>query len=208
MVSVEEQKRAVEQLLEEKVHQQIKRMRPPARPKKYKSSVRKVADYVVLDFETTGFRSGADKIIQIGAVKYIGHEQQGCFETLVNPRRHISPTITRLTGITNEQVADAPAIEEVIGDLIGFIGDFPIIAHNAAFDMSFLYALDAIEGITIPEYTVIDTVRLARKVITETTNHKLGTLAHYLRLEHRAHDAIGDCLATAAIYQYCLGVRK
>ncbi|MET3575424.1 PolC-type DNA polymerase III [Bhargavaea ullalensis] len=205
---MDEQKRSVEQLLDEKVEQQKKRMRPPARPKKYKSSVRKAADYVVLDFETTGFRSGADKIIQIGAVKYVSHEQQDRFETLVNPLRHISPTITRLTGISNDQVAGAPVIEEVVGDLIEFIDDFPIVAHNASFDMGFLYALDHIEGITIPEYTVIDTVRLARKVITETANHKLGTLAHYLRLEHHAHDAIGDCLATAAIYQYCLGVRK
>lgn len=205
---MDEQKRTVEQLLEEKVQQQKKRMRPPARPKKYQTSVRKAADYVVLDFETTGFRSGADKIIQIGAIKYIGHRQEAVFETLINPRRFISPTITRLTGISNESVEGAPFIEDVIGDLIAFIDDYPIVAHNAAFDMSFLYALDNLEGIQVPEYTVIDTVRLARKVIKETANHKLGTLAHYLRLEHHAHDAIGDCLATAAIYQHCLGVRK
>lgn len=123
--------------------------------------------------------------------------------TFINPERHIPASITRLTGISNEMVEWAPIIENKIDELIEFIGDLPIIAHNAPFDMGFLYALDNIEGIQIPEYTVIDTVKLARKAITETPNHKLGTLAKHLQLEHDAHDAIGDCLATAAIYQYC-----
>lgn len=179
-----------------------------AKSKKYKMSTRKAKDYVVLDFETTGFRAGSDQIIQIGAVKYYNHERVDKLNMLVNPERTISSRITQLTKITNEMVEHAPTIDRAIGDLLDFIGDLPIVAHNASFDMGFLYALDGKDGVTIPEYSVIDTVKLARKVITETPNHKLTTLTHYLQLEHNAHDALGDCLATAAIYQYCLGVRE
>lgn len=177
--------------------------KPAAKPKKYKSSMAKVEDYVVLDFETTGLRAGSDKIIQIGAVKYIGHSHKDTMYLMVNPEQPISSTITRITGITNKDVEDAPVIEDVAHELIQFIGGLPIIAHNAPFDMGFLYALEDLTP--IPEYTVIDTVKLSRKTITETPNHKLTTLTAFLKLEHDAHDALGDCLATAAIYQFCIG---
>ena len=171
-------------------------------PKKYQPSMKKAVDYVVLYFETTGLRAGADQIIQVGAIKYVNHEQVDMMNQLVNPQRDISSRITSLTGITNESVRNKPTIITVIHQLIDFIGELPIVAHNASFDMGFLYALDIFTE--IPRYAVIDTLKLARKVIRETPNYKLTTLAKYLRLEHHAHDAIGDCLATAQIYQHCL----
>lgn len=192
------------ELLEKKPKQQNRGARRATKNKKYKSSSMIVEDYIVLDFETTGLRAGADKIIQIGAIKYGNHEVKDMFNTIINPFRHIPDTVARLTGISNEMVKSAPSIEQKIVELLEFIGDLPIIAHNASFDMGFLYALDDIGGISIPEYTVIDTVKLARKKITEASNHKLATLTEFLQLEHDAHDAIGDCLATAAIYQYCI----
>jgi len=99
-------------------------------------------------------------------------------------------------------------MEQQLEELIAFIGNLPIIAHNASFDMGFLYALEYSSTINIPEYTVIDTVKLARKMITKTPDHKLTTLTNFLQLEHDAHDALGDCLATAAIYQYCVRDHK
>ncbi|MFC5589137.1 PolC-type DNA polymerase III [Sporosarcina soli] len=192
------------ELLRLKPKQQNWGARRAARNKKYNSSSKVVNDYIVLDFETTGFRAGADRIIQIGAIKYADHEVAEMFTTFINPLRHIPLSVTRLTGISNEMVESAPVIEEKIHELIDFIGELPIIAHNASFDMGFLYALENIEGVEIPAYTVIDTVKLARKKITQSTDHRLTTLTNYLQLEHDAHDAIGDCLATAAIYQYCI----
>lgn len=198
------EKRDARQILEQK----MKETRPKwirnqsARPKKYRSTTQTPEDYVVLDFETTGLRSGSDKIIQIGAVKYIQHERKETMYLMVNPECPISGTITRITGITNKDVENAPVIEEVAHELIAFIGGLPIVAHNAPFDMGFLYALEDITP--IPEYTVIDTVKLARRAITETPNHKLTTLTAFLKLEHDAHDALGDCLATASIYQFCV----
>lgn len=188
-------------LLQEKAEQPNRSRKTTAQ--KYKKSTKPVNDYVVLDFETTGLRAGADQIIQIGAIRYFDHWKDEQMDVLINPQRYISPTITRLTGITNEMVEDAPTIDEKLGELIEFIGELPIIAHNASFDMGFLYALEGVNGISIPEYTVIDTVKIARQKIKDTPNHKLTTLTQYLQLEHDAHNAIGDCLATAAIYQYC-----
>src|SRR5690606_32561545 len=101
---------------------------------------------------------------------------------------------------TNKDVEDAPVIEEVAHELLAVIGGLPIVAHNAPFDMGFLYAFEEITP--SPEYTVIDTVKLARRAITETPNHHLPTLAAVLRLEHDVHDALGHCLATASIYLY------
>ncbi len=199
-----EQNGEAHELLYNKPKQQNWSARRAAQNKKYKTTTRKVSDYVVLDFETTGFRAGADRIIQIGAIKYMNHIQTDSINTLINPERHISVRISQLTGITNEMTEVAPVIEKKITELIEFIGDLPIIAHNASFDMGFLYALENTIDIELPQYTVIDTVKLARKKITQTPNHKLTTLTQYLQLEHNAHDAIGDCLATAAIYQYCI----
>ncbi len=197
-------KRDPEQIIEQKLRETRppwRKRQAPAQPKKYKSSMKAVENYVVLDFETTGLKAGSDKIIQIGAVKYIGHNREDTMYLLINPERNISSTITRITGIRNADVQEAPVIEEVAHELIAFIEGLPIVAHNAPFDMGFLYALEEITP--IPEYTVIDTVRLARKAIYETPNHKLTTLAAFLELEHNAHDALGDCLVTAEIYQYC-----
>lgn len=198
-------KRDPEQIIEQKLRETRppwRKRQAPAQPKKYKSSMKAVDNYVVLDFETTGLKAGSDKIIQIGAVKYIGHNREDTMYLLINPERNISSTITRITGIRNADVQEAPVIEEVAHELIAFIEGLPIVAHNAPFDMGFLYALEEITP--IPEYTVIDTVRLARKAIYETPNHKLTTLAAFLELEHNAHDALGDCLVTAEIYQYCV----
>ncbi|WOV88031.1 exonuclease domain-containing protein [Sporosarcina oncorhynchi] len=195
--------RKASELIKKKEDIQNWNARRASQKRKYKTTTKAVHDYVVLDFETTGFRAGADRIIQIGALKYINHEQTDLLNSFINPERHIPATITKLTGISNDMVQWAPTIENKIDELLEFIDDLPIIAHNASFDMGFLYALDNLEGISIPAYTVIDTVKLARKKIIETPNHKLGTLADYLQIEHDAHDAIGDCLATAAIYQYC-----
>ena len=188
--------------IESKTHLQNWATNRPTRPKKYIPSTNRETDYVVLDFETTGLRAGADQIIQVGAVKYIDHEQVDMINLYVNPMRSISTRITSLTGITNDSLKNKPPIYDVIPGLIEFIGELPIVAHNASFDMSFLYALEPF--ITIPRYTVIDTLRLARLTIKQTPNHKLSTLAHYLQIEYHAHDALEDCLVTAKIYQYCL----
>ena len=199
---MDENNKGASKFIESKTHLQNWPSNRPTRPKKYSPSTKSETDYVVLDFETTGLRAGADQIIQVGAVKYINHEQVDMMNLYVNPMRSISTRITSLTGITNDSLKNKPPIYDVIPGLINFIGELPIVAHNASFDMSFLYALD--NFVKIPRYTVIDTLKLARQTIKQTPNHKLSTLANYLQIEYHAHDALEDCLVTAKIYQYCL----
>ncbi len=95
-------------------------------------------DYVVVDIETTGGWAGSDRITEIGAVKIRNHEVIGEWHSLINPQRSIPPKITRLTGITNEMVRDAPVFAEVASDFMNFMGDGIFVAHNVNFDYGFI----------------------------------------------------------------------
>lgn len=163
--------------------------------RKYKMARQIPEDYIVLDFETTGPRPGADRIIQIGAIKYINNEKTEVYYTLINPRRYIPHDVTKRTTITNYLVEDAPFIEDKINELIDFIEGLPIVTHNASLHMNFLYAIEHMEGVEIPAFKVIDTARLARKSLSGFTHQKLEQLTTYLQLEYEAQDTISNCEA-------------
>ena len=94
--------------------------------------------YVALDLETTGLDSARDVIIEIGAVKFRGAKVLETFEKLVNPGRALTEFITRLTGITQEEVDRAPLMAEVAGQFKEFLGEHPLLGHNVSFDLGFL----------------------------------------------------------------------
>ncbi|MEK4128556.1 3'-5' exonuclease [Solibacillus sp. FSL W8-0474] len=169
------------------------------------SKVRKLTpDFTVLDFETTGFDPEEDSIIQVAAVKYRNFEKTNEYITFVNPIYEIPPKIMKITGITDDDVGNAPYLSDVIPDLLSFLEDETIVAHNASFDMTFL--LTSINEYKLPyvRYKVIDTLLLARKCIDNTSNHKLVTLKRFLKLNHlKSHNALHDCYVTAELYKYC-----
>ena len=103
-----------------------------------------LSTYIAFDFETTGLSSENDRIIEIAAIKFEGGEAVDKFVTLVNPERPIDPFITDITGISNAMVSDAPIERNIIDDIINFLEDFPLVAHNISFDISFLNLLEAI----------------------------------------------------------------
>lgn len=162
-----------------------------------------VNDITVLDFETTGFSPVEDEIIQIGAIKYRDELEVDRFSCYVKPLNPIPPKITKITGITNKMVAEAPFIENVLDDLKQFLENETIVAHNASFDMKFLLENFDRHGIDYKRYRVIDTLSLARQQISETPNHKLPTLKKFLNIEAESHDALADCEVTAKLYYYC-----
>lgn len=162
-----------------------------------------VNDITVLDFETTGFSPVENEIIQIGAIKYRNELEVGRFSCYVKPLNPIPPKITKITGITNKMVAEAPFIENVLDDLKQFLENETIVAHNASFDMKFLLENFDRRGIDYKRYRVIDTLSLARQQISETPNHKLPTLKKFLNIEAESHDALADCEVTAKLYYYC-----
>ncbi|RWS41808.1 3'-5' exonuclease [Bacillus mycoides] len=165
-------------------------------------------DYVVIDFETTGFNPYNDKIIQVAAVKYRNHELVDQFVSYVNPERPIPDRITSLTGITNYRVSDAPTIEEVLPLFLAFLHTNVIVAHNASFDMRFLKSNVNMLGLAEPKNKVIDTVFLAKKYMKHAPNHKLETLKRMLGIRLSSHNAFDDCITCAAVYQRCASIEE
>ncbi|MCX2827944.1 DNA polymerase III subunit epsilon [Bacillus pseudomycoides] len=165
-------------------------------------------DYVVIDFETTGFNPYNDRIIQVAAVRYRNHELADQFVSFVNPERFISNRITSLTGITNYRVSDAPTIQEVLPLFLAFLGEDTIVAHNASFDMRFLKSNANMLRLPEPKNIVIDTVFLAKRYMKHAPNHKLETLKRMLGIRLSSHNALDDCITCAAVYQKCAAIQE
>jgi DNA polymerase-3 subunit epsilon len=158
--------------------------------------------FVVVDLETTGGTPTSSAITEIGAVKVRGGEVLGELQTLVNPGTHVPAFISALTGITTSMVAGAPRIEEVLPTFLEFIHGAVLVAHNAPFDIGFLKAAAAQTGHPWPGNQVLDTVRLARRVVLrdEAPNHKLGTLAALFGATVTPdHRALSDARATVDV---------
>lgn len=158
--------------------------------------------FVVVDLETTGAAPGASAITEVGAVKVRGGEVLGEFQTLVDPGGPVPAQIQVLTGITTAMVVGAPRIGSVLPSFLEFARGAVLVAHNAPFDVGFLKAAAAETGHAWPGFPVVDTVRLARRVVTrdEAPNHKLSTLAALFHAtttpEHRA---LADARATVDV---------
>jgi DNA polymerase III subunit epsilon len=164
--------------------------------------------FVVLDLETTGGSPQEGGITEIGAVKVCGGEQLGEFQTLVRPLTAIPPFIAVLTGITNAMVAEAPVLPAVLPTFLEFIAGAVLVAHNAPYDIGFLRAACERTGHPWPKATVIDTVRLARHIVShdEAPNRKLGTLAALFGSPTTPdHRALNDARATVHVLHTLLG---
>ncbi|MEX1178865.1 MAG: DEDD exonuclease domain-containing protein [Nitriliruptor sp.] len=157
--------------------------------------------FVVLDLETTGLSPGRDRITEVGAVKVQGGEVAGELQTLVHPGCAIPARITAVTGISDVMVRDAPSIEAVLPTVLAFLGDAVLVAHNATFDVSFLRAEAARLGYGPFEPVVVDTARLARRLVAdEVRDRRLGTLArHFGSRTVPDHRALHDARATVDV---------
>ena len=158
--------------------------------------------FCVVDLETTGGAPDTAGITEIGAVKVRCGEVLGEFQTLVNPGGSIPPFIAVLTGITDTMVAGSPAVAQALPAFLEFAQGCVMVAHNAPFDMGFLRAAAHTHGFTWPSFTVVDTARLARRVLTrdDAPNCKLGTLATFFRSSTTpTHRALADARATVDV---------
>ena len=154
--------------------------------------------FVAIDVETTGLSPFTNELIEISAIKYDRNQKIDTYTTLIKPKVRIPYYITNITGITNEMVKNAPIVEEVMPNLIKFIGNSKIVAHNANFDYKFIqnYSNNAFS-----KNTLIDTVQLGRKMYPNLPNHKLGTIAKHIGItEDGFHRAEFDCECCAKIY--------
>lgn len=157
-------------------------------------------DFVCLDFETTGLSGTKDRVTEIGAVKVQDGEVVQRFSTLVNPGRPIPPRVVALTGISNDMVEDYPRIHELLPIFLGFLGNLPLVAHNAKFDCKFLER-DLLEMGRSIENPVADTLQLSRLRCPGLPSYKLGYLTDYFSIPlNDAHRAWCDAEATAKLY--------
>ncbi len=158
--------------------------------------------FIVFDVETTGLRTGVDRLTEIGAVKYVDGAERGRFQTFVNPERNIPQKIVELTGIDNRMVAGAPKEDEAIRKFFEFCGeDAVLVAHNATFDTDVLKSTCQRSGIDY-NYSHIDTLIMAQCLVEGIKNYKLDTISNYFKLpkfdHHRADEDAG---ALARIFE-------
>lgn len=157
--------------------------------------------FTALDVETTGLSPRDHRITEIALVRMWGTHIIGQWSSLVNPGCAISPYITRLTGISNAMVADAPSFPELIEDICSFVGGSTLLAHNAPFDRGFIELGMRRAGCKPLSNPWLDTVTLARKLLPHLPNRKLATVAQYFGISTAGHHrAMADALMVAGIF--------
>lgn len=168
---------------------------------KNKSIISFPSDYVVFDIETTGLSSYYNEIIEISAIKVRNDKVVDRFSSLVKPNARISSFITKLTGITNEMVVDAPCIDKVLEEFISFIGDDILVGHNVSFDVNFVNTNLVMLGYGALTNDYVDNLMIARRVLTELRHHRLGDLADYYLIDTTgAHRGLKDSYITHQIF--------
>lgn len=152
--------------------------------------------FVALDLETTGLDPEQDEIIEIGVVRFQSDGHIETWSTLVNPGRPLPPRIEQLTGISSDEVAQAPTLPMVLPTLRRFVGDAILIGHNVAFDLNFLHRVHLFEG-----HRAIDTFALASIILPRQPSYALGALAETLGVSlNDAHRALADARAAAELF--------
>jgi len=153
--------------------------------------------FVAFDLETTGTLPGVDKIVEIGAVRFVNGQVDAVFSTLVDPQRSIPPGASRVNGITDDMVAGKPLVETLLEPLTEFCGDDLLVAHNAAFDFQFLVSDYKRFEVPTPRGPVLCSYLMSKKVFPGLANYKLSTLVQHLQIEssgfHRAEEDATYC---------------
>ena len=163
---------------------------------------------ISIDLETTGLSPLVDRIIEVGALK-ITPSGSHIFQTLINPEIPIPPHTIAIHNITDEMVQDSPKLIEILQDLSDFMGNLPIIAHNAKFDLGFIVLGMQRAKLSLSENDIYCSCKLARQTHMEIANHKLSTLVKELNIpllnHHRATD---DAFAALKIFMCSLAIIK
>lgn len=155
--------------------------------------------YTVVDIETTGGTARSHKIIEVAIVTFDGIDIVDSYSTLINPKKHVPPFITSLTGISNDMLEDAPSFEDVADTIFEKTQDKIFVAHNVNFDYSFLKQEFAILGLKFDRKKLC-TVRLSKKILPGFRSYGLGALTNQLGITIKdRHRALGDAEATAEV---------
>ncbi len=159
--------------------------------------------FAFLDVETTGLDpNSGDKICEIAVIKTVNGQIADEFVTLLNPGRNIPERAVSIHGITQTMVNRAPFFRDIANDLLDFLNDTVIVAHNARFDLEFLRSELRNLNLYLPENNIIDTLAIARRYYTFPSN-SLGDIARYIGLPiDKQHRALADVTTTKDILEY------
>lgn len=156
---------------------------------------------IVLDIETTGLDYTREKIVEFAGVRLENGKVKAEFQTLINPQQHIRKSSIAIHGITEEMVADAPTEEEVLPQILEFIGDYPIVAHNAIFDYSYLNQASLRHYQKELKNPRIDTQEYFKEVYPELPSHGLKLLTEKFGIKFENHHrAMADAMGLAMAY--------
>ena len=166
-----------------------------------------ISDYTVVDIETTGLSNRNDDIIEISALKIRNNQIIDKFSSLAKPKQAVKAYINKLTGISNEMLANAPEIEKVLPEFVTFAGHDILLGHNIKFDMGFLRA-KCLKILNCQfENKSIDTCLIAKRLLYPLKNHKLKTIAEYYNISTIGHHrALNDCYITFEIYKKLMNI--
>ena len=159
--------------------------------------------YIVVDVETTGLNADMDEIIEIGAIKVVEQKKVASFQKLILSERPLPSEIMKLTGITNENLAESGRpLKDVMEHFSAFLADTPMVAHNMSFDKAFLDAACVKCGLKIFTNRAVDTLALSRRLKKGLLSYKLEALAEYFGIDAaKAHRSLSDCETTWLLYQ-------
>jgi DNA polymerase-3 subunit epsilon len=161
--------------------------------------------FVAFDIETTGLAPVADRIVEIGAVKFRNRQVVDTFQELVDPKMPISPGAFAVNGITDEMLMGKPAIEHVLPRFISFLGEAVPVAHNAPFDVGFLFYDISRLDLEAADEPILDTCAIPKKVFSYLYSYSLESLATNLQIKsRRLHRALADAKACMEILWKCV----
>lgn len=159
--------------------------------------------YVVFDLETTGLSCYEHEIIEIGAIKVENNRVVDTYSSFVKPKNNIPYYITRINGISNQMVRNAPGINSALTEFLEFTGEFPLLGHNIiSFDLKFINEVSKTLYGQVVHNDYIDTLQLSRHNLKNLKSHSLSSLCQYYDIDTvGAHRALADCEMTNRVYQ-------
>jgi DNA polymerase-3 subunit epsilon len=168
---------------------------------------------IVLDTETTGLDPlRGDRLVEVGCVEIFNRMPTGqTFHRYINPERDVPAEAFAVHGLSTEFLATKPLFAEVVDEFLEFIGDAPLVIHNASFDVSFINAeLDRIKRVAIPRERLVDTLLLARRKHPGVSNRLDDLCSRYaIDNSHRTkHGALLDAELLAEVYVDLIGARQ
>ncbi|NUM89447.1 MAG: 3'-5' exonuclease, partial [Bdellovibrionales bacterium] len=164
-------------------------------------------DFVAFDTETTGLYPASEALVEIGAVRFnllTGATEH--FQTFVNPGKPIPLQATRVHGITDEMVFEAPSAREALPAFFQFLEGAVPVAHNAGFDLGFLSLHGLRNGVALPSVPVLDTLMFSRRVLSHLPSHKLEVLVRELAVPGNTfHRALADARSCMEVFRHVVG---